>query len=115
MREGALQQDDDAALTVRMIEAHLRIHGRAREYTNVLLQMESQLGPRHPLSSIRSLDMLCGLTSCENKATSHALLGWCVRALFVGCLRQQIPLDSTFPATKAACIEALHERQIDRP
>jgi hypothetical protein len=105
-REG-MHHDDDDSLSAKKVETHLRVIGRVGSCSDVLLLMESELGPRHPLSTLKAMDMLCGLTSVENKMTSHALLVWCIKAIFVKVLRGQLPIDIPAPALKIKCIEVV--------
>ena len=59
LTKGGQAVSDDAQLNAKTIELHLRVSGRVEKNKDTLLSMESQLGGKHPLTTLKSLDMLC--------------------------------------------------------
>ena len=91
--QGGGEVSEDTALNAKTIELQLRVTARIGGNTDTLLAMESQLGGKHPLTTWKSLDMICGITSVENKKVSEALMKWVIDLIFVQTLRGDIALN----------------------
>ncbi len=96
-----LGADDDLDLSERKIARHLRLIARLMDVKDILLQMESECGSKHPLIAMKALGVICGMTSVGNKNTSQALLKWTVQALFVLTMRGHIQHDISASNLKA--------------
>ena len=110
--KGGNMVSEDSHLDGKKIELHMRVMGRLEGIKETLLCMESQLGGKHPLTTLKSLDMICGITSVESKKVSAALTNWVIDLIFVQTLRGDIPLKVTTPVLKIMCLEGLLVRRI---
>ena len=82
------QVDDDSGFSQRQIEHHLRIGKKMAPCVQVLLRMESVLGSKHGLCSLKSMDQLLICTSVGRQdAVGREFLKWAIAGVFVSILR----------------------------
>ena len=78
----------DQPPTRKTVEIHLKVASRCTgDVVNILDQLESLYGKRHPLATIGNLDVACQKTSCKNAALQEKLLAWVCEGILVRILR----------------------------
>ena len=112
LSKDGMPDDDDMSLSVKKIQTHLRVHGRCKGCVDILLQMESVLGPGHTLVKGKALDLVCGMTSVENRDVSGAYLRWVVEGTFVMTLRGVMPVSVSVARMKEVVSYMLLVRRI---
>jgi hypothetical protein len=104
--------DDDMSLNLRKIEQHMRVFARLTPVVAELLLMESIHGSKHPLISMKVLEMILGMTSVENPSTSAALIRYGVRGIIVSTLRGTLHVGASASQVKIVLHEWLFNRRI---